>query len=84
MLYCLRTDYFAVLPAGNLHQDLKQNIFISKASEGEIFNFNALSQISIGGEIETDLASAFPCFSDSKTLVRKITDQTHSTNVWVD
>ena len=31
VLFCLRTEYWALLPAGSLHQGVKQNVLISRS-----------------------------------------------------
>ena len=39
MLYCLRTDYSALLPAGIVHRDVNQNVWILKSFRERIFHF---------------------------------------------
>ena len=39
MLFCFRNDYFELLPAGIVHQDVEQNFLILKSFRGRIYNF---------------------------------------------
>ena len=39
VLFCIWTDYFALLPAGTVHQDVKQNVSFLKSFREKIFPF---------------------------------------------